>query len=46
VPLEAGMKQARIRIVVDFPAPLGPRNPTISPGATVNETSRMAATGP
>src|SRR5262249_41259531 len=28
----------RIRIVVDFPAPLGPRNPKISPRSTVNET--------
>ena len=45
-PSEAGMKQARTRIVVDLPAPLGPRKPTISPGATVNETSRMAVTGP
>ena len=39
---EAGMKQERIRMVVDLPAPLGPRNPTISPGATENETSRIA----
>src|SRR5437867_5255019 len=40
------MKQDRIRIVVDFPAPFGPRKPTISPGATLNDTSRMAVTGP
>src|SRR5438046_9954504 len=40
------MKQDRIRMVVDLPAPLGPRNPTISPGATENETSRMAVMGP
>ena len=40
------MKQARIRMVVDFPAPLGPRNPTIWPGDTLNDTSRIAATRP
>jgi len=40
------MKQARMRIVVDFPAPLGPRKPTISPGATLNDTSRIAVSGP
>src|SRR5213593_1954453 len=40
------MKQARMRIVVDFPAPFGPRKPTISPAATLNDTSRMAVTGP
>src|SRR6185369_3152588 len=45
-PLEAGMKQARIRIVDDLPAPLGPRNPTIWPGEPLNDTSRIAATGP
>ena len=45
-PLEAGMKHARMRMVVDLPAPLGPRKPTIWPGATLNDTSRMAATGP
>jgi hypothetical protein len=28
------MKQARIRIVVDLPAPLGPSNPTTSPRPT------------
>ena len=31
VPPLAGMKQARIFIVVDLPAPLGPRKPTICP---------------
>jgi hypothetical protein len=40
------MKQERMRIVVDFPAPFGPRNPTISPGVTLNDTSRIAVTGP
>src|SRR5687767_11469374 len=33
-------------IVVVFPAPLGPSSPTISLGATVNETSSTAATSP
>jgi hypothetical protein len=46
VPLEAGMKHDRIRMVVDFPAPFGPRKPTMSPGATAKETSRIAVTGP
>ncbi len=32
--------------VVDFPAPFGPMSPTISPGATLNETPRTAATPP
>ncbi len=32
--------------VEDFPAPFGPISPTISPGATSNETPRTAATGP
>jgi hypothetical protein len=31
VPEVDGMKPVRMRIVVDFPAPLGPRKPTISP---------------
>ena len=42
----AGMKQARMRMVVDLPAPFGPRKPTIWPGATSKETSRIAATAP
>jgi len=29
----------RIRSVVDFPAPFGPRNPVTVPGLTVKETS-------
>src|SRR5262245_14834131 len=40
------MKHARMRMVVDLPAPLGPRKPTISPGATAKDTSLMAVTGP
>src|SRR5579872_2961670 len=32
-----GMKQVRMRMVVVFPAPFGPRKPTICPFATSNE---------
>ena len=32
--------------VVDFPAPFGPMRPTISPGATSNDTPRTAGTPP
>ena len=32
--------------VVDFPAPFGPMSPTISPGATLSESPRTAATPP
>src|SRR3972149_3097122 len=35
-----------IRIVVDFPAPLGPRNPTTWPRSTVKEMSATAVTPP
>ena len=33
-PLVAGRNVVRMRMVVDLPAPLGPRKPTSSPGAT------------
>jgi hypothetical protein len=46
LPPLAGMKHDKMRMVVDLPAPLGPRKPTISPGATRNDTSRIAVTGP
>ena len=46
MPLEAGMKHDRMRMVVDFPAPFGPRKPMICPGWTLNDTSRIAVTGP
>src|ERR1043166_538219 len=36
----------RIRIVVDFPAPLGPRKPKISPWATSTETRSTATKSP
>src|SRR5437588_438748 len=35
-----------IRIVVDFPAPLGPRNPVTIPGRTVNDRSCTATLSP
>ena len=38
-PEVAAMRPAIIRMVVVLPAPFGPRNPTISPRATVNERS-------
>jgi hypothetical protein len=34
------------RIVVDFPAPFGPRNPVTMLGATVNERSSTARVSP
>src|SRR6202035_3619234 len=37
VPSLGGRKQVRLRMVVVFPAPLGPRKPTICPFATSNE---------
>jgi hypothetical protein len=33
-------------MVVDFPAPLGPKNPTTSPDGIVNETSFTAIWSP
>src|SRR5947208_13402350 len=37
---------ARMRSVVVFPAPFGPRKPTISPAATRNETPATASMRP
>src|SRR5579872_3089682 len=37
LPSEGGRKHVRIRMVVVFPAPLGPRKPTICPFCTSNE---------
>ncbi len=42
VPADGGRKPVRTRIVVVFPAPLGPRNPTISPSFTEKVTSATA----
>jgi hypothetical protein len=36
VPLRERASPIKIRIVVVFPAPLGPRNPKIAPRGTVN----------
>ena len=40
------MVPERIRIVVDLPAPFGPRKPTISPGATEKLRSSTAVREP
>src|SRR5262245_9413448 len=45
-PLVAGRKVVRTRMVVDLPAPFGPRNPTSSPGATWKWMWSTARTGP
>src|SRR5579871_2554488 len=37
LPAEGGRKQVRTRIVVVFPAPFGPRKPTICPFSTSKE---------
>src|SRR5689334_18802786 len=34
------------RIVVDFPAPLGPRNPVMTPGCTTKDRSSTATFSP
>src|SRR5262245_6784053 len=41
-----GMKPVIMRMVVDLPAPLGPRNPSTSPLPTSNETPSTASFGP
>jgi hypothetical protein len=38
-PLVGRMRSSIVRIVVVFPAPLGPRNPKISPSSTARSTS-------
>jgi hypothetical protein len=40
------MKPVIIRMVVDFPAPFGPRNPSTSPRSTENDTPSTARFGP
>ena len=45
-PLVGGMKPVIIRIVVDLPAPFGPRNPSTSPRSTENEIPSTARFGP
>src|SRR5215469_10777622 len=45
-PEVGGMNPVIMRMVVDLPAPFGPRNPRTSPLATSNETSSTARFGP
>ena len=42
VPLDGGRNPVRTRMVVVFPAPLGPRKPRISPCRTEKVTSETA----
>src|SRR5471030_96226 len=45
-PADGAMKPAIIRMVVDFPAPLAPKKPSTSPGATENVKSSTANLSP
>src|ERR1700686_2259 len=45
-PEVGGNSPQRIRMVVDLPAPLGPRNPKISPRFTSSETRSTAVKSP
>jgi len=45
-PEVGGINPVIIRMLVDFPAPLGPRNPSTSPFSTENETPFTASFGP
>ena len=42
VPAEGGMNPVIMRMVVDLPAPFGPRKPSTSPRSTENETPSTA----
>ena len=46
VPDDGESSVPSMRIVVVFPAPLGPRRPNTSPSAISNETPRTASTPP
>src|SRR4051794_24744496 len=46
VPEVAGVRPTMTRMVVDFPAPFGPRNPVTRPGLAVKETSSTARRPP
>src|SRR5258706_254668 len=46
LPALGGMKPVIMRMVVDLPAPLGPRNPNTSPLPTSKETPSTARFGP
>ncbi len=45
-PAVGEMKPAIMRMVVDLPAPLAPRNPSTSPGATLKVKSSTASLSP
>src|SRR3979411_2153996 len=46
LPEVAGMKPVIMRMVVDLPAPFGPRKPSTSPRATLNEMPSTARFAP
>ncbi len=46
VPRVGAARPRIIFMVVDFPAPLGPRNPVTWPGSTVNDRSSTTVSGP
>ena len=45
-PIAAASRPRIILIVVDFPAPLGPRKPVTRPGRTTKEASSTATVWP
>src|SRR5678815_740483 len=45
-PSDGGMNPVMTRMVVDLPAPFGPRNPKTSPFSTPNDTPSTATLGP
>jgi len=46
VPDVGGVRPTMTRMVVDLPAPLGPRKPVTRPACAVNETSSTAVKAP
>src|SRR5579871_2087162 len=46
VPADGGMKPVIIRMVVDLPAPFGPRKPSTSPRSSENEMPSTARFAP
>src|SRR5256885_16975046 len=46
LPSVGGMKPVSMRMLVDLPAPFGPRKPSTSPCSTENETPSTARLGP
>ena len=45
-PAVGGMKPVTMRMVVDLPAPFGPRKPSTSPRSTLNDTPSTARLAP